>query len=73
AEVEHLGLWLACRDQTVTGPASYVLERFTELEPALAALADRADAVRSARLACTAGRSRLAARGPPSSWLDRRS
>ncbi|HEY2518870.1 MAG TPA: hypothetical protein VGJ19_02070 [Streptosporangiaceae bacterium] len=44
AEVEDLGLWLACRDQTMAGPASYVLERFTELEPALAAFADRADA-----------------------------
>jgi hypothetical protein len=44
ASVEGSGLWLACRDQTAGGAASYVLERFTELAPALAALADRADA-----------------------------
>ncbi|HEY6501680.1 MAG TPA: hypothetical protein VIZ20_19785 [Streptosporangiaceae bacterium] len=43
AEVEDLGLWLACWDQTVAGQTSYALERFTELEPALAAFADRAD------------------------------
>ncbi|HEX4254656.1 MAG TPA: hypothetical protein VH089_06190 [Streptosporangiaceae bacterium] len=43
AEIEDLGLWLACRDQTGAGPVSYALERFTELAPALAAFADRAD------------------------------
>jgi hypothetical protein len=43
AEVEDRGLWLACRDQTAAGPPSYALERFTELEPALIAFADRAD------------------------------
>ena len=43
AEVEDLGLWLACWDQTVAGQTSYALERFTELERALAAFADRAD------------------------------
>jgi hypothetical protein len=43
AEVEDLGLWLACQDQTLAGPTSYVLERFTELGPALAAFADRAE------------------------------
>jgi hypothetical protein len=44
AGVEGAGLWLACRDQTVTGQTRYVLERFTDLEPALAAFADQADA-----------------------------
>ncbi len=43
AEVEDLGLWLACRDQTVAGLTSYALERFSELEQALAAFAERAD------------------------------
>jgi hypothetical protein len=43
AEVENRGLWLACRDQTVAGQTSYTLERFTEVEPALAAFADQAD------------------------------
>jgi hypothetical protein len=43
-DVEGTGLWLACRDQTVAGETRYVLERFAELEPALAAFADLADA-----------------------------
>jgi hypothetical protein len=43
AEVEDLGLWLALRDQTAAGTASFVLEQFPELEPALAAFADRAE------------------------------
>ena len=44
AQVEDIGLWLACQDQTSAGPTSYVLERFSELEPALAAFADRTEA-----------------------------
>ena len=41
--VEGSGLWLACCDQTVAGETNYVLEQFTELEPALTAFADCAD------------------------------
>ncbi|HWG15908.1 MAG TPA: hypothetical protein VG268_21800 [Streptosporangiaceae bacterium] len=44
ADVEGAGPWLACRDQIVTGQTRYVLERFTDLEPALAAFAGQADA-----------------------------
>jgi hypothetical protein len=44
ANVEGSGLWLACRDQTPFGQTGYVLERFPEVEPALVAFADRADA-----------------------------
>ena len=43
AEVEGIGLWLACCDQTVSRETSYVLKRFAELEPALTAFADCAD------------------------------
>jgi hypothetical protein len=44
-DVEGSGLWLACQAQTVAGETtSYVLERFTELAPALTAFADRAEA-----------------------------
>jgi hypothetical protein len=44
-DVEGSGLWLACQAQTVAGETtSYVLERFTELAPALTAFADQADA-----------------------------
>jgi hypothetical protein len=42
-EVEGTGLWLACCDRTVSGETNYVLKRFAELEPALAAFADCAD------------------------------
>jgi hypothetical protein len=41
--VEGSGLWLACCDQTAAGETSYVLEQFTELEPALTGYADCAD------------------------------
>jgi hypothetical protein len=44
-DVEGSGLWLACQAQTVAGETtSYVLERFTELAPALTAFADQAEA-----------------------------
>ena len=43
-DVEGSGLWLACRDQTVAGQTSFALEQFTDLDEALAAFADHADA-----------------------------
>ncbi len=44
-DVEGSGLWLACQVQTAAGETtSYVVERFTELGPALTAFADQAEA-----------------------------